>query len=147
VALPALLTARQRPGVQKPLTEWIRLMTLNDPTIKKPEQPQLFPAGLAASGKKQVEDMISLQKEFSEYLQEVNQNWLAHMRSEAALATQFATKLTATRSIPERATLCQEWTNRRMELFTEDSKRFLAETQKLMESSLRALASGWPAAA
>jgi hypothetical protein len=124
-------------------------MPVNDPTTNKPQKtsPQLFPAGLAASGKKQFEDMISLQKELSEYLQEVNRNWLAHMRSEAALASQFATKLTATRSIPESASVCQEWTNRRMELFTEDSKRFLAETQRLMELSLRALSNSWKAAA
>ncbi len=121
-------------------------MSLNTQTPTKAEQPRLFPAGLAASGKKQMDDMISLQKEFSQYLQGFNQNWLAHMRSEAALATEFANKLTATSSIPETATVCREWNDRRMELCAEDSRRFLADTQKLMESGLRALANGWTAA-
>jgi len=122
-------------------------MSLNDPIIKDPQQPHPFPAGFAQSGEKQVKDIISLQRDVSKYMQVVSQSWLAHMQSEADLASRYATKLTATHSIPETASVCQEWTNRRMELFTEDSKRFLAETQKLVESGIRALASGWSAAA
>jgi hypothetical protein len=111
-------------------------MPLNEPTTKKPEQPQRFLPDWQPTEK-------GMQKEFSAYLEGLNKNWLAHMQSETALAMQFASKLSATRSIPETTTVYQEWANRRMELFTEDSRRFLADTQKLIESGLRALARGW----
>ena len=102
----------------------------------------LFPAALAETGKQRVEDMIKLQAELLEYLQEANQKWLARMQSEAAMASEFATKLAAARSFPETATVCQEWTNRRIELLAQDGQRLFADTKKMMEAGARVLANG-----
>jgi hypothetical protein len=33
--------------------------------------------------------------------------------------------------------MCQEWVGRRMEMFADDSRRFLADSQKYMEDSRR----------
>jgi Phasin protein len=115
----------------------------DDVKSKRSEQKQPSAAGLARSGQKHVEDMISLQREFSGYLQDLNENWLTHMQSEAALASEFTSKLSETHSIPETANICQEWAKRRMELFAEDGKRLFADTRKIMENGVRTLASGW----
>jgi hypothetical protein len=95
------------------------------------------------AGKRRVEDMIDLQTEVFDYLQEVNRNWFAHIHSEAAIASEIANKLTEARSMPETATLYREWANRRMELFAEDGKRLIADTEKLLETGARLLADGW----
>jgi len=109
----------------------------------KSKVPDLFPAALAETSKHRVDDMINLQKELFQYLQAANQNWLARIQSEAAMASEFATKLAAARSFPETAAVCQEWTNRRMELLAQDGQRLLADTNKVMEASTRVLADGW----
>jgi Phasin protein len=115
----------------------------DDVNSKRSEQKEPLAAGLARSGQKHVEDMISFQREFSSYIKDLNENWLAHMQSEAALASEFTSKLSETQSIPETANLCQEWANRRVELFAEDGKRFFTGIQKFMETGVRTLASGW----
>jgi hypothetical protein len=67
--------------------------------------------------------MIDVQKEFIDAIEEVNREWGARVKAEQDLATEFAGKLTAARSIPETAGIWQEWMSRRMELFAEDSRR------------------------
>jgi Phasin protein len=121
-------------------------MPQTGPQAERPAQsttPKVFPAGLAMAGKRRVEDMIDLQTEVFDYLQEVNRNWFAHIHSEAAIASEIANKLTEARSMPETATLYREWANRRMELFAEDGKRLIADTEKLLETGARLLADGW----
>jgi hypothetical protein len=65
------------------------------------------------------------------------------MQSEATLAPEFASKLAAARSIPETATICQEWVSRRMEMATEDAKRLSADSQKFVATGARLLSKGW----
>jgi Phasin protein len=96
----------------------------------KPTLPNANPAELAQMGKKQVEAMIDVQKEFINAIEEVNREWAARVKAEQDLATEFAGRLTAARSIPETAEICQEWMGRRMELLAEDNRRFVADIQK-----------------
>jgi hypothetical protein len=44
------------------------------------------------------------------------------VQAEATIASEFATKLSSARSIPEATTVYQEWAGRRMEMATEDAK-------------------------
>jgi hypothetical protein len=121
-------------------------MPENHPQTKgytTPAMPDLFPAGLAESGKKRVQDMINLQAELFKYFQEANRNWFARMQTEAALASKFSAKLAAARSIPETGAVCQEWANRHIELLAEDAKRLVADTEKVMETGARVFANGW----
>jgi hypothetical protein len=122
------------------------VMPQSGPQAERPTKAtasRLFPPGLAEAGKKGVEDMIDLPSEVFDYLQEVNRHWFTHLQSEAGIVSEFATKFTAARSLPEIAALYGEWAKRRMELFAEDGQRFLADTDKLMEASARVLADGW----
>jgi Phasin protein len=105
--------------------------------------PNPNPAELAEMGKKQVEAMIDVQKEFINAIEEVNREWAARVKAEQDLATEFAGRLTAARSIPETAAICQEWMSRRMELFAEDSRRLVADIQKFTMATAHVLPKSW----
>jgi hypothetical protein len=109
----------------------------------KPTLPNANPAELAPMGKKQVEAMIDVQEEFIKAIEEVNREWAARVKAEQDLATEFAGKFTAAKSIPETAAICQEWMSRRMELFAEDSRRLVANIQKFTMATARVLPKGW----
>ena len=121
-------------------------MTQNDTHAESSTQSKtldVFPAALAETGKQRAEDMINFQTELFQYLQEANQKWFARMQSEAAMASEFATKLAAARSIPETATIYQEWANRRIELLSQDGTCLFTDTKKMMEAGARMLGNGW----
>lgn len=103
----------------------------------------LNPTEFAVIGKKRAEDLAKAQTEFLEKLQETNGQWVERMQSEAKLASDFASKLTSARSIPDAMVACQEWTNRHLELMAEDGKHFLDDTQKFMETGARLMFNGW----
>jgi hypothetical protein len=98
---------------------------------------------LAAMGKKGFDELVALQTEQLEKLQEVNRNWIDRMQSEARLTSEFASKLTAARSMPEVTTAYQEWASQHMEMAAEDAKRIFLEGQILAETAGRLLSSGW----
>jgi hypothetical protein len=108
----------------------------------KSSPPNLMSAELAEMGKKRVEEFANVQRELLDKLQETNRQWFDRAQAEANLASEFAAKLTAARSIPEAMAACQEWTGRRFEIMAEDGKRLLADTQKFMEAAARLMPTG-----
>jgi hypothetical protein len=52
-------------------------------------------------GQEQTEAAAALQKELLEAYEQAGRAWLARVQSEVALWSELATKLTATRSVPE----------------------------------------------
>jgi hypothetical protein len=71
-----------------------------------------------------------------------SRQWFDRAQSEANLASEFAFKLTAARSLPEVMAAYQKWTSRRFEMMAEDGKHLLADTQKFMEVGVRLLSNG-----
>lgn len=114
-------------------------------TERPEESAGLVPAQFAAMGKKQIDEFVKMQAELLDQLQETNRQWLDRAKSEADLASEFAAKLGAARSIPEAMTACQEWSTRRLEMMAEDGKHLLADSQKFIEKGARLLSGGWPA--
>jgi len=102
----------------------------------------LIPAEFVEFGKKRVEELIELQREFFDAFQEINQAWLARARSEANLNSELVSKLSAARSVPETADAYQQVMGKRMELLVEDSRRLLADGQKIVNLSTRLLVNG-----
>jgi Phasin protein len=103
----------------------------------------LMPAEFTAMGKKRVEEFTKAQTELLDKLQETNRKWFERMQSEANLASEFASRLTAVRSIPDAMIACQEWTSRRLEMMAEDGKHLLADCQKFTETGARLCSNGW----
>ena len=106
---------------------------------EKSSSPNLIPTEFAEAGKKRIEELVSTQTEFLEKLQEMNCQWLDRAQSETNLASEFASKLTAARSIPRAMAAYQEWASRRFEMMAEDGKHLFADAQKYMEAATRLL--------
>lgn len=105
----------------------------------------LMPAQLAAMGKKQIDEFIKMQTELLDKLQDTNRQWLDRAQTEADLASEFASKLSAARSIPEAMTACQEWSSRRFAIMAEDSKHLVEDSQKFIETGARLMSNAWAA--
>ncbi len=101
------------------------------------------PPAIATMAKKRFEELTEIQSDLLEEISEASQNWLDRMQSEATLASDFSSKLTASHSIADTTAACQEWAKRRMELFTEDSQRLMGNSQKFMEKATQFLSNGW----
>jgi len=112
--------------------------------MAKSSHPNLMPTEFAAMAKKRIDEFVDMQTELLDKLQETNRQWFDRAQSEANLASEFATKLTAARSVPDAIAACQEWTSRRFEMMAEDGKHFLSDSQKFMETGSRLMSSGWP---
>jgi hypothetical protein len=98
---------------------------------------------VAATEKKYFELLAKAQTELFNKLAETNRQWLDRMQVEANSVSEFASKLTASRSIPDAMTACQEWANRCLEMMAEDRKHVLDDYQRFAETGARLLATGW----
>jgi len=78
-------------------------------------------------GKERTEAMLSLQKELLEAYEQANRAWLARVKSEADFWSDLATKVTATRSVPEALAAYQESVAQRMQMAAEDGRRLFEE--------------------
>ena len=103
----------------------------------------LTPSNLITMGKKHINEYVKAQSELLDRFQDANRSWLDHLQSEADLSAEFASKMTAVRSIPDAATLLLEWSGRHMEMTTLDAKHVLADTHRIMEIGVRLLPGGW----
>jgi CII-binding regulator of phage lambda lysogenization HflD len=108
-----------------------------------PAMANLNPAQFAEVGKKQVEAVVGMQQELIDGIEEMSQEWAARIKAETDLATEFAGKLSAAKSLPDMAAIYQEWLSRRMQMFAEDSRRFAADTQKMMAKSAKLFTDGF----
>jgi hypothetical protein len=111
--------------------------------VDKTSPSSAIPLELVVIGNKRFKELAATQKELLEKVQEVNRSWFDRMQSEANLASEFAAKLTAARSIPETTTVYQEWTSRCMPMAAEDAKHLFADGQKMMETGAHLLSNGW----
>jgi hypothetical protein len=101
-----------------------------------------IPEAFSNLGKKQYETALAMQKEFLDTFEQINQAWFARAQSEIDLAAEFIGKVAETRSIPGVATACQECISKQLEMFSEDSRRMLADGEKLLRAGTRHLANG-----
>ena len=106
--------------------------------------PGFGPGAFGEMGKKQFEAAVEMQKEFLDTMEEINRAWLTRAHSEVTLASELVGKLATSRSIPDAATACQECMSRQMEMLAEDSRRMLADGEKLMRAGARLFANGSP---
>ena len=88
--------------------------------------------------------MLGMQKEVLAAYEQGSRAWLARVRSEVDLWTELATKLAATRSLPEALGMYQECVTQRMQMAAEDGRRMSEECQKLLQKFTRPSPNGWP---
>lgn len=103
----------------------------------------LTAADFAATAKKRIEELANAQTELFKELQEANQHWLDCIQAETNLVSEFASKLTAARSIPDAMVTCQEWGSRQFQIIADDTMHLASDAQKLMQIGARILSTGW----
>jgi histone H3/H4 len=96
-------------------------------------------------GREQTEATFKIQKDVLEAYDEASRAWLARVQSEVDLWSQLATKLAATRSIPEALSAYQESVAQRMQMAAEDGKRLSDDCREIMSKIASSLPKGWPA--
>jgi hypothetical protein len=104
--------------------------------------PDLTLPGLAALGKKNIEELAKAQSELLSAMQDAHRRWFDRVQSEAKLASEFTRKVTNCHSIPDAVAACQEFTSRRLEMIAHDSQHLLTDSRKVMERSARLLSDG-----
>jgi CRISPR/Cas system-associated endonuclease Cas1 len=100
----------------------------------------------AALGKKRVEAFVNAQTELLDEIQETNRHWMDRFQSEANLASEYASKLSSARSIPDAMAVSRDWATQYFQRLAEDGKHLADDTRKFMETGARMFSNG-PAAA
>jgi hypothetical protein len=96
-------------------------------------------------GTRNVRAALRLQTEMFEIFHDVGRDWLERAASEAELAFDLPNKLTAAQTVPEALSAYQEWLNDWMSRVGEDSRRFVADSQKIVDKSVNCLVVAPPA--
>jgi hypothetical protein len=81
--------------------------------------------------------------ELFENFNESSRRWLGCLEMEAKLASELAAKLTAARSFPDVMAAYQEWGTRQLEMIGGETKHFLDDAQKLMQSGAHVALTSW----
>jgi hypothetical protein len=103
----------------------------------------------AALGKKRIEAFVNAQAELLEEIQETNRHWMDRFQSEANLASEYASKLSSVRSIPDAVAVSRDWATQYFQRLAEDGKHLADDTRRFMETGARMFSNGFerPAAA
>lgn len=92
------------------------------------EQTQRF----ADAGRHSIDAMVGMQKGFLDVFEVLNKQWVSGVNAEAALASEFLTKLAAAKSIPDAAMACQGCANRQMQILAENGRQLMAAGEKMV---------------
>lgn len=96
-------------------------------------------------GKERTEAMMGMQKELLDAYEEASRGWLARVKSEVDLWSELASKLAATRSVPEAVEAYQACVAQRIKMAADDGRRLSEDSHKIVNTVTRSLSNGgWP---
>jgi hypothetical protein len=116
-------------------------MTQKESSVS-PVFSQLINPDIAGLGQKNLETLITVQRQFFDAVNKANREWLACLNDGATLTSTFAKKMTSAKSIPEAAAVYQEWGGQQMELFSRQAKKVFEEAQDFAQSCTKIMADG-----
>ncbi len=89
------------------------------------------------------EATVALQKEILEAYEQASRAWLERVQSEVAMWSDVATKLTASRSVPEALEVYIKCVSQRMQMTAEDGQRLFKDYQQITQKITNALGKVW----
>lgn len=92
-------------------------------------------------GAKRFDSLMEMHKELLDTFERVQRDRLTRAMEETKLASEFAAKVTSARSIPQIMAIYQEWIAKCAEMFAEDGRKLLDDSQKLTNAALSLLSS------
>ena len=93
-------------------------------------------------GQERVQAALALQKELLETYERASRDWLARMQSEAALWSNLAKQLVATRSVPEALEAYGECLSAQMKMTAEDGQHLFNDWQQVTQKVTKSLGNG-----
>ncbi len=96
--------------------------------------PTVLLGGLTVLGARRVDDCLNAQAELVKAVDGINRRWLGRMQSERALASEFAAKMAAARTLPDAMAACRQWSRRRLALMAEDGRHVLDALMRTAEA-------------
>ncbi len=93
--------------------------------------------------KKGIEGFFHVNEDFIHGLNETNRHWLDRIQLEAKLASEFGSKMAASRSLPEVLMVGQEWASQHFKMMAEDRKHLLEDCQHFTEIGGHLLSTAW----
>ena len=107
----------------------------------------ISPGSFLNWGQERTESALALQKSLLESYEQASRAWLARVQSEVSLWSDLATKLTATRTVPEALETYSKCVSERMKMAADDGRRLADEAQLITNKITKSLGTGgWPAA-
>jgi hypothetical protein len=98
--------------------------------------------GFLQAGTKRMETLVESQRRLLETFEQINRERMARVQQEMELASAFASRLSAARSMPDVMSAYQEWAQHHLALFADDSRRLVDEGQKVFSTAARLLSNG-----
>jgi len=102
------------------------------------------PAPFFELGKDQTEAMLNMHQELLAAYEQASRAWVARVKSEVDLWSELASKLTATRSVPEAMQAYQASVAQRMQMAADDGRRLSEECQEIMQKFSQPFSKGRP---
>jgi Phasin protein len=93
-------------------------------------------------GAKRFESLMEVHKGLLDTFERVQRDRLARAMEETKLASEFAAKVAGARSIPDIMAIYQDWMTRCAQMFDEDGRKFLDDSQKVANAALSLLSNG-----
>ncbi len=97
-------------------------------------------------GQERTEAALALQKELLAAYEEGSRAWLARVQSEVALWSDLASKMSATRTVPQALETYSQCVSQRMKMAADDGRLMADEAQKVVQKITKSLGNGWPGA-
>lgn len=97
------------------------------------------PHSIFQFGKDQTESVVHMQKQVLDAYEDAGRAWLARVKSEVELWTDLASRLTASRSMPDGVEAYRECLAKRMRMAADDGQRLFEEGQKMISTLTRGL--------
>jgi hypothetical protein len=119
-------------------------------THTSPSPDKTFPFLLnsgefAALSKKRIGEFVRVQTELLDEIQEANRHWLDRIESEAHLASEFASRLSSVRSMPDAMAASRDWATQYFAMLAEDGKHLANDARKFIETGAQLFSSGFSA--
>jgi Phasin protein len=111
-----------------------------DQGISSTLSPMSFP--FAAMFAKDAESVAATQKLWMDTAERTNRDWVALFEAEAKLGSDFVSKVTAAKAIPDVAAAYQEWISGQMALVSKKWQTAFEDSQKLVNACARVAGNG-----
>jgi Phasin protein len=95
-------------------------------------------------GQHQTETALNLQKAILESCEHASRAWIDRVQSEMSLWSDFASKLSSTKSIPEALETYTKCVSQRMQMAADDGRKLVEEAQQITQKLTQSLGNGRP---